>query len=197
MKGFHYVDNFLADPDAERKKALSAEYEEIAHRDIKYRGISFHSDDLVASRIKEILGCPDFDYKCFYRRYLEKEQSETHIHNDHVIGTFTAILFLNPPEQCYGGTAFWRHKLTGWAHHPTQEMLDAAKVKDEPETWQAIISDGFAEKKWDMIDYCPMEYNRLLLFWSARFHSRWPQAAFGHDLESARLIKTFFFKPKE
>lgn len=179
----------------ERERALSAVYKTETHNGLTYRGISETEDDKQFESIRKILGFEKGNFTCIWRRYLEDEENETYIHSDAEIGTFTGILFLNPPEQCYGGTAFWKYKQYGWEKHPGKEELEALGLKDEPELWQRILKDGFDEFHWDMIEYVPMEFNRLILFHSPSFHSRWPKKAFGKDLKDGRLVKVFFFTP--
>jgi Family of unknown function (DUF6445) len=191
------IDGFLDDPHAERDKALSARYETIDHNALKYRGISFTDDEKSVARISDIVGYPLVDPKVMWRRYVAEEKNETYIHSDVQIGNFTAILYLNPPDKIYGGTAFWKHRKYGWNRQPTLEELEARGLKDTPELWNQIHQDGFDEKKWDMTDMVGMRFNRLLIFESPRFHSRWPMQAFGSDIESARLIKVFFLWVKK
>lgn len=193
----HIVDNFLADPQAERERALSATYETKHHRDLTYRGISLTDDEGQREQIALMLGlAPKGKWEVFWRRYLKSEKNETYIHNDALIGTYTAILFLNTPEQCKGGTAFWMHKLYKWSYQPTVEELPPLGLKDTPEFWKTVLDDGFDESKWEMMDYAPMAFNRLILFNSRAFHSRYPQEAFGDDTATGRLIKVFFFTPE-
>src|SRR5574337_225264 len=110
------IDNFLLDPIGERERALAATYETIEHRELTYRGISLTDDEDSRAKIANLLGFSgEGEWEVFWRRYLQDEKNETYIHNDVLIGSFTAILFLNLPEQCKGGTAFWMHKLYKWA----------------------------------------------------------------------------------
>lgn len=189
------IDDFLKDPYGERERALAASYDTITHRDITYRGISLTKDPESEARIAQFLGFKDGQWEVFWRRYLENEENETYIHNDVLIGQYTGILFLSKPEDCKGGLAFWKHKLYGWAAHPPMQEVAARGLKDTQELWDSVFQDGFDESKWEMIDYVPMYFNRLVLFWSPRFHSRYPKKAFGTEIGNARLIKTFFVFP--
>jgi hypothetical protein len=187
------IDDFLEDPHAERKKGISSEYRDHTHNGLKYRGISLCDDPSSIEKIEKKTGATFKESTVFYRRYLETEENETYIHNDALIGTITGILYLNLPEQCHGGTAFWKHRRFGWAHHPvTHRELDSTGFCDTKEFWEDLLKQGFDESKWEMIDYCEMRFNRLLLFWSPRYHSRYPMKAFGRELSDARLIKCFF-----
>lgn len=194
----HVIDNFVEDAAAERTRALASEFKTVSHNKLEYRGISLldAATDEATGRIAKILfgeNAPS-SQETFFRRYLEAEENETFIHSDVLIGTFTGILFLNPPEQCRGGLAFWKHRPYGWETHPTGEQLQRQGLTDTPELWKSIYRDGFEEWKWEMTDYVPMAWNRLVLFHSPRFHSRYPQKTFGTELENARLIRVFFLK---
>ena len=188
----YVIDDFLEDPYAEREKALAAQYSTREHNGLKYRGISLTEDPESVNRIAAITGLNFKHSTVFYRRYLESEENETYIHNDVLIGTITGLLYLNVPEQCQGGTAFWRHREFGWEHQPTQEQLDQTGYCDTPELWKHVLNEGFDESKWEKTDYCEMKFNRLLLFWSPRYYSRYPMRAFGKETSDARLIKCFF-----
>lgn len=189
-------DDFLKCPEKEREKALGRQYETISHNGLNYRGIVFDEDVRTLRRISDLIYFPVNESKCtiFFRRYLENEENETYIHSDVLIGGYTAILFLNTPEQCQGGTAFWRHKHYGWDHHPPGELLKRDGLRDEPKLWSEIYEDGFDESKWDQVRMVPMKFNRLIVFWSPLYHSRFPKTAFGSELSSSRLIKVFFLK---
>lgn len=182
----------------EREKALSAEYKPIEHNGLKYRGIALTDDPDAQGRIAQTLGIsPTAQWTTFWRRNLAGEQSETFIHSDILIGQFSAILYLSLPEHCKGGTAFWRHKLYGWQVHPTGQEIAEKGLDDTKELWDSVYQDGFIEKKWEMVDYVPMAFNRLVIFHSPRFHSRYPKESFGADLNDGRLVKVFFYKPCE
>jgi hypothetical protein len=189
------IDNFLADPMAEREKALAASYVPVNHNGIDYRGIALTEDVENRERIAKTLGIEaNGDWTTFWRRNLEGEASETYIHSDAMIGDYSAILYLSLPEHCRGGTAFWRHKLYGWYMQPTLEEVEALGLDDTPALWDSVYQDGFIEKKWEMVDYVPMAFNRLIIFHSKRFHSRYPKESFGGAVSDGRLIKVFFKK---
>lgn len=188
------IDNFFEDPAKEREQALEATYQTIEHNTLKYRGISFVEDAAAVSKIEKLTGSK-LEARVMYRRYLENEENETYIHSDVDIGTYTAIAFLNPPEQCFGGTAFWRHRQHKWIGQPkTPEEILEGHGEDTLEFWAKIYRDGFDESKWIMRRCVPMRYNRLIIFPSHWFHSRYPKKAFGTEIGNSRLIKVFFCK---
>jgi hypothetical protein len=191
------IDNFLPDPHCDRERALQASFETVVHHGITYRGIAMTDDSLARDKIRAALRIPeDGSWTVFWRRYLASEENETYIHADALMGQVTGVLFLNEPAQCYGGVAFWRHRLYGWSHVPPAEELPKRGLEDTPEFWNSVIADGQDHRKWEMTDYVPMAFNRLVIFWSPMFHSRYPRRSFGHLTHDARLVKCFFFNPE-
>lgn len=186
------VDNWFADPMAERKAALAATYHDIEHRGLNYRGISPVEDAKSFQRIEEAVGHKLPKRECIYRRYLPEYKNETHIHNDCLIATFTGIVFLTPPEHCKGGLAMWKHKALGWEAQPDQETLRRLGLVGADEYFKQVYQDGFDEKRWEMTDYVPMAFNRMVIFWGPRFHSRYPKDPPGTNMDDCRLIKVFF-----
>lgn len=190
----HVIENFMEDPIAEREKALASTYKTVEHNGLNYRGISLQEDKESYEKIQKVFGFEKVTFECFYRRYMAGEENETYIHNDSNISTITGVLFLNEPSQCRGGTAFWKHKLYGWDCQPTKEEIEAKGLRDTKELWDKVYQDGFEEFKWQMTDYVPLAFNRLILFGGKRFHSRYPKEAFGTEIGNARLVKVFFMQ---
>jgi hypothetical protein len=179
------IDNFLKLPELERERALKRKYKTHEHNGVKYRGIALTEDLRNLHRIENLVDAKFKEHTIYYRRYLEREENETYIHSDILIGTVTAILYLNP--ECKGGTAFWRHKTHGFDHHENREDRDDA-------FWKQIYEDGFHEDRWEMTQLVEMKFNRLLLFHSPMYHSRYPKQSFGKKLSNSRLVKVFFGK---
>ena len=190
-------DDFLKDPVAEREKALAQEYKPLIRNGITYPGICLTEDKTNLKKIERRTRCRFSDESIvMYRRYLKDDINETFIHSDVLIADFTAILFLNLPNQCQGGTALWQHLKYGFENHPEPSEVKARGLEPGQELWDEFYEDGFDEKKWKMTRFCPMKFNRLFIFWSSRYHSRFPKIPFGIDTQDARLIKVFFCKVK-
>lgn len=191
-------DGFFDDPVGERAQALSAEYKTVEHNGVNYRNIALVKDEAHKARIEEILGHPmRGESTVYYRTNLAGEDNETYIHSDVQIGAFTAVACLTPRELCRGGTAFWRHKKYGWVGQPTADEMKAQGLPDTPEFWKEMYNDGFDESKWELLDVAEHKWNRLVIFPSTRFHSRYPKESFGTSAEDGRLIKVFFLNPKD
>ena len=194
MKTAHVIDNFLSNPEEERSRALAAEYKTVDHNGLSYPGISLVDAPEDLERNQKILGVEKPKAtESFYRQYLPGQEQSTFIHSDVEIGTFSGVLFLNPPELCKGGLAFWRHRMTGLESHPSPEQCAQFGLIDGDPFFSEVHRQGLEERYWEMIDYVPMEFNRLVLFFSPRFHSRYPKDPIGENVETARLIKTYFY----
>jgi len=189
------VHNFLLDPEAERSAALKARYKKVKRNGVGYRGICRTKDDPSLFKISILLKkTVDRESVVMWRRYKENEESETYIHTDSDIADYTGILYLTKPSECQGGTAFWTHKETNWAFHPTKKELADHGLDDNAETFHRLYLEGFKDEAWKMNYYCPMEFNKLILFPSGMFHSRFPKKSFGTELGNCRLIKVFFVR---
>jgi hypothetical protein len=181
------LDNFLKRPELEREKALKQNFKTVEHNGLKYRGIAMTEDLRNLHRIENLLGVKFKETTNYYRINLENEENETYIHSDILIGSFTAILYLNPEYPKGHGTAFWRHGLYQFeSHEPKEERND--------DFWKSIYEDGFHEDRWQMTQLVEAKFNRLIIFYSPRYHSRYPMKSFGHTTDEARLIKVYFGK---
>jgi len=180
------IDNFFDDFEAESKAALNADYTDYDHLGVNYKGICVVEDTVSKEKIETAIGAKFKEFICFYRNYDASMKQGTWIHCDPVIGTYSAIAFLNTKERCNGGLAFWRHRALNTDGSYTQEQEKALGVSQD--LYQQIHRDGFHEERWEMIDYVAMQPNRIVIFDSMRFHSRYP------DKQTDRCIKAFFGK---
>jgi hypothetical protein len=97
---------------------------------------------------------------------------------------------MNLPHQCFGGTAFYRHKATQWQEMPTQAALD------EKELTLDNMRDSWAkEDDWDLVTMAGMRWNRMICYPTDAFHSRYPLKGWGkkEKPEECRLIAALFF----
>jgi len=91
---------------------------------------------------------------------------------------FSAVLYLNSPSECRGGTAFFRHR-------GTKREAFVRAPRAAVRLWNVIYRDGhnidYGQNYWhetwedDWIRYytAPMKFNRLVLFPSQLFHGAW------------------------
>jgi hypothetical protein len=177
------VDNFLDDPDSERSRALSSKYEKIEHMGTTYNGVEEVESPEQYEKIKTILGAKEGRFHSYYRRYMDGDGHKEFIHSDLGVGEAIGILFLTAPDDCNGGLAFWKHKKYGIEVEPQDDKRLAAIMKE----------DGEDESLWEMTDYVPMLFNRLVIFYAPRYHSRYPKSVNKDSIEKTRIIKAFSY----
>lgn len=191
------ADDFLDKPDEAREFGLAAQYDTVSFGGHDYHGMG-PSDQLerssfLSERIAQAVGFePDIKYSYF--RLTEKGSPPTvWIHADSVCAEYGAVLYLNLPQHCLGGTAFWTHNATGWDGLPEGQEIteDLAKVLNE---------DGNAQERWrvwTMNTLVGMKFNRFIAYPSRCFHSRYPRDGWGTSKEDARLVWVAFFDRKK
>jgi hypothetical protein len=145
------VDDFLIVPHTVRRMALDATYQDVVVGGATYPHIA-PTDLNPYERFAEIMDMPNEGKGMeFFRYYLEDDTLPSYIHHDASLSKWSAILYLNEPKQCAGGTAFWQPK----------ERLN------ESELWKK----GHDSSAWLQTDVVRMKFNRLLIFESSRWHS--------------------------
>ena len=114
----------------------------------------------------------------------------------HVDGShWSGILYLSEPDDCRGGTEFFRHKATNTERAPfsDQECFEKFGVNSAKQ-WVAELleKDSNDDSKWEMTMRVPMRFNRLVLlrpwFWHTAGES------FGNNKENGRLVYLMFFR---
>lgn len=195
-------DNWLSEPEKERELALNAPYEKVTHNGVTYTGIAPTEDHTQFAALNALLGIGNATTVCYWRRYIDAEENApqdpnrwTWIHSDSEMGSVTAVLTLTLPKDCQGGLAFWRHKAYGWATTPTPEEMRLMGLRDESALWDRLKKEGEDPFHWEMTEYVPLAFNRLIVFSAPRFHSRYPKVWPALTGDKARLIKSFFVTP--
>lgn len=178
------VDDAISDPKAVRSLALASQYIDYQASDGEvYKRVCFADVPGFREAIEARLG-PVNMLLMGYRLNFGGERPNAAIHSDLGFGTHAAVLYLSEGE---GGTAFWRHKMTGQSRIEPGDLELLGKVEND---WDD-------ESKWQQIGLCEMKMGRMVIYESALFHSRWPFGAFGEDAESGRLVAVSFFTPVE
>ena len=99
------------------------------------------------------------------------------------IVTIPAMVYLNTPEQCSGGTAFYRHVKTG-----------IYKI-DSTSQFHSVYAD--MDSDWAMYDFIDMKYNRLVMYNGNLMHTAHiKNNAFGTTMEDCRLTQNIFLHVK-
>jgi len=187
------LDDFLPEPLKYREEACKQPYYEIRGPDgVSYRNINVRPSEEFAELLSARLGKK---VKCGYsllRVNYAGELPNHAVHTDNGYDDFAAVLYLSRPEDCVGGTAFWKHKQYGWTHWPDEAAMRRTCKKPEKIISQ-LQRDANDESAWEQTYLAEMKFNRMIVYPTDQFHSRFPFPAFGFTPETARLIWVSFF----
>lgn len=204
------LDDFLDDPHAYRAQALALDYG--AGQDagpVNFPGAQTAAQacGTIMQRIADALGrdlkWDSPDQGAFrFSGAADTARCDIHVDSESRRDIYAAILYLSLPEHCVGGTAFWRHRATGWERRPSPEQLAAQGYQSFIEFERRWIPIGrqrpFAALReeraaaWDLVLEVPMRFNRLIVYRSDFFHAI--GELFGDRAENARLVQLFYFE---
>ena len=187
------IDDFHPDPKRLRAQALAAVY--AAHGgtlNVGYRCRVANADRTDTARcVAKMLPV----LRCFGTARLAKSQFVAETYRDETLTKarmwvhadpwrWAALLYLNPPAQCRGGTSFFRHRRTG---------LTRWKPKVSNDAWHEheVGRDSSDLSKWEVTHNITMVFNRLVIFDPLQFHQA--TCYFGRNLRDARLFQQFVF----
>ncbi|GMM94138.1 DUF6445 family protein [Qipengyuania sp. MTN3-11] len=193
---FLVFDDFLEQPDQFRKQALSLDYPDLpgpfpgrnSVQRLEIPGLARYVSQLVGEPLKPIEPRESHG-KC--RVTLASDPRRGAIHVDK--SQWSGILYLTKPENCRGGTEFFRHKKTGLERSPISDAEAAAMGLPGRDAVldQTIGQDGNRRGPWEKTMDIPMRYNRLVMLRPWFFHTAGP--GFGKSIEDGRLIYVMFF----
>lgn len=212
-RDLYVIDDCVDDAAAYRAQVLASDFKQAQYAGQNYPGLQTDGMDCqpVMDRIAAALGRPikaisPDNGAC--RLSFANSTARTDIHVDNETEEsrrfYAGVLYLNPPEQCQGGTSFWKHLPTGWERRPSQEELQAAgyaNFKVFQKRWlpnhRVLPFDALKEQReqngtWKAVLEVPMRQNRLIIYRGDYFHSI--TGLFGTTLEDARLVQLFFFE---
>jgi hypothetical protein len=192
------VDDFLDAPEAFRDAALKLTYPEQqgyfpgrnSLQRINFDGLTGEVSHLTGERVAPP-DPPQSHGKC--RLTLAADTGKSRVHIDP--GYWSGILYLSRPQDCLGGTDFFRHKPTGTDRAPINEAeLTALGYRDFAQMREQLVEkDSLDESKWELTQTVPMRFNRLVLLRPWLWHTAGP--GFGYSPENGRLIYLMFFQP--
>lgn len=192
------VDDFLDNAHELRAAALRLTYPSqegaFAGRNslerIEIGGLAQKVSDLVREPLKAI-SPPQSHAKC--RISLGKDVGRAKVHIDRG-AHWSGILYLSRPEDCRGGTEFFRHRGTTTDRAPiTAAELAAMGYASHQEMHRQIIEkDSTDDSAWEPTMEAPMRFNRLVLLRPWLWHTAGP--AFGDRMENGRLVYLMFFE---
>jgi hypothetical protein len=106
---------------------------------------------------------------------------------------WSGLLYLSRPQDCRGGTEFFRHIETNTDRAPYDD--NEARALGYPSAKQMVDQvlqrDGTDDSKWELAMRVPMRFNRLVLLRPWLWHTAGEN--FGETLENGRLVYLMFF----
>jgi len=190
------VDDFIDSVDQVREAALKLDYPDIRGQFPGRNSLQRIQIDGLAEQVSYLVGesvIPidplESHGKC--RLSLASDTGRGKVHIDHCY--WSGILYLSKPEDCVGGTDFFRHRRTRTDRAPlTQADLVAMGYDDFDKVHRDLIEhEGTDDCKWERTMTVPMRYNRLMLLRPWMWHTAGP--GFGDRIENGRLVYLMFF----
>jgi hypothetical protein len=192
------VDDFLDNAVALREAALRLDYPAQGNtypgrnstQRIQIEGLTEQVSRLVGEPLAPM---PPPEAHGKFRITLGGDRGTGKVHVDKA--HWSGILYLSRPEDCRGGTEFFRHLPTGTERVPYDDAELRALGYDTMDglIQDTVRRDGTDDSKWDMTMRVPMRFNRLLLLRPWLWHTA--GEAFGDRPENGRLVYLMFFGP--
>lgn len=193
---FLVVDDFLDNAEALRSHALSIEYPPQEGQFPGRNSLQRTNVDGLTEAVSRLVGeplvaapPPQSHAKTRLTLAADKGRGKVHVDESH----WSGILYLSRPEDCRGGTEFFRHKATGLDQFPfSADQLREHGFADHADAHRQLIErDGTDESAWESLMMLPMKFNRLVLLRPFLFHTAGP--GFGDRPENGRLVYLMFF----
>ena len=195
---FIVVDDFLDDPYVLRDTALGLSYPEVNSTYPGRNSVQRIDLDGLNKEVSRLVGEPlvpmtqgQAHGKC--RIALASDVGTAGVHTDG--SHWSGILYLSRPEDCRGGTDFFRHIPTNTERAPYNDQESAEKFgAPSAKQWVADLleRDTSDASKWERTMRIPMRFNRLLLLRPWLWHTA--GESFGDKPENGRLVYLMFFR---
>ena len=190
------VDDFFDNAVQLREAALRLDYPQVSGkfpgRNSQQR-LQLEGLDQEVSRLvgEPLVAMPPPQAHGKFRIATAGEQGSAKVHVD--TAHWSGILYLSRPEDCRGGTEFFRHRATNSDRGPIND--EEARAQGYASARQMISDilerDTMNDDAWEMTMRVPMRFNRLVLLRPWLWHTA--GEAFGNSLENGRLIYLMFF----
>ena len=190
------VDDFLDNALALREAALRLTYPPQAGmfpgrnsvERINIAGLSEQVSQLVGEPVQ---GMPAPQAHAKSRITLAADVGKAKVHVD--AAHWSGILYLSKPEDCRGGTEFFRHlaSKTDRAPYDDDEAMALGYASAKAMTTEVLESDSTDASKWELTMRVPMRFNRLILLRPWLWHTAGEN--FGDTPENGRLVYLMFF----
>lgn len=190
------VDDFLDNPHGLRQAALRLTYPPGENMFPGRNSIERINIEGLAEQVSRIVGEPlqpmpptQAHGKCRVTLASDRGRAKVHVDAAH----WSGILYLSQPEDCRGGTEFFRHLPTGSerAAYSNEEARALGFPSAREMTTSILEQDSMDDGKWEMTMRVPMRFNRLLLLRPWLWHTA--GETFGDRIENARLVYLMFF----
>jgi hypothetical protein len=191
------IDDFVRNPEQLREQALSLSYSRSGFypgngsvERLKVDGLEEIASSIVQQRLYANWPADHAHSTC--RLTLAEHTDEAPVHIDP--NPLSGVLYLSRPEDCRGGTEFYRHKRTGTDRMPMDPVgVEKMGYASYDELIRDILhKDGRNRSKWEQTMSVPMRFNRLILFQPQYWHTAGP--GFGDSVENGRLVFLMFFQ---
>lgn len=193
MKELLQFDDFAPDAVQVRQAVVEGGFTtETGPDGAQYTGISKYPVPQWYQRISELVGRAITPRLSCFRINFAGELPHSWVHSDDICAKFASVLYLNLPEQCKGGTAFWRHSALNMDRLLSPEELDKRGIhagwfhRMMTREWKDLTF-------WQQTSFMPMQFNRFITYPTCFFHSRFPFEGFGSDATDGRLIWICFY----
>lgn len=204
------IDDFLDDPLAFRAEALALCKDASPHGpDASFPGLQTAATRCEATmqRLADSLQRPlkwDSPDNGALRLSLAGDTANADVHVDSAerAEIFGGVLYLTSPEDCRGGTSFYRHRASGWDRRPDsaqcRERGHASfrefQKRELPPNRRRLFAEWRRDRAqvWEWLFEVPMRFNRLVVFRSDYFHAI--SDLFGDRAENGRLVQLFHFE---
>lgn len=190
------VDDFLDNAQALREAALRLTYPPQEGMFPGRNSVERINIDGLAQQVSQLVGeplegmpAPQAHGKSRITLGQDKGKAKVHVDAAH----WSGILYLSKPEDCRGGTEFFRHLPTNTDRAPYDDREAAALgyASAKAMTTEVLESDSTDDSKWEMTMRVPMRFNRLILLRPWLWHTAGEN--FGDTLENGRLVYLMFF----
>jgi hypothetical protein len=192
------VDDFLDDPFVLRDAALRLTYPDVKGMYPGRNSVERINVEELNSEVARLVGEPlepmlhnQAHGKCRMAFASDVGTARVHVDGSH----WSGILYLSRPEDCRGGTEFFRHIPTNTERAPYSDE-EAARRFGAPSAKQWVADllerDTMDDSKWEMTMKVPMRFNRLVLLRPWLWHTA--GECFGNTPENARLVYLMFFR---
>lgn len=95
---------------------------------------------------------------------------------------FSGIIYLNSPEECVGGTAFYRNK-------KTNKEYSLNSIDDKPVFKNEFLTKS--DENWEFLDMAEMKYNRFVMYRGNIFHNAYIEKGWFQNYP--RIVQAYFY----